>query len=179
MIACLLEEIKKEINKRHKNLMDLFLFLRNYINTYIDKYNYSYLDYYNFKNLEYCLEYFENEKFFKKEDCLNYLISGNSLDDEKSMNSSEEEILNENNIKFSDNKSIIKTIKYNNLIYFKDNIFLNPDQYDITKIDLLEFKIDSFRHILTYDLNKLGKIQSLKPAKYSNDILINFSKKKT
>ena len=95
------------------------------------------------------------------------------------MNSSEEEILNENNIKFSDNKSIIKTIKYNNLIYFKDNIFLSSDQYDITKIDLLEFKIDSFRHILTYDLNKLGKIQSLKPAKYSNDILINFSKKKT
>ena len=186
--------IKNEIKERYKNLMHLFLFLKNDINKYIDKYNYSYLDYYNYKNLEYCLEYFENEKFFKKEDCFNYLIFGNSLDDEKSINSSEEININENNsfnnflnksfllkkspfnnIKLTENKSINTKINYGGLLCFKDNIFLSFNKINITKIDLLEFKIDSFQHILTYNLNKLGKIQSLKPAKYSNDILINFS----
>ena len=47
------------------------------------------------------------------------------------MISTDEAILNENN---RDNKPKFKTIKYNNLLYFKDNIFLSSDQYDINKI---------------------------------------------
>ena len=41
-----------------------------------------------------------------------------------------------------------------------------------------EFKNFSFNHLASYNINKLGHIHSIKPAKFKNNIFINFKNRK-
>ena len=60
-----------------------------------------------------------------------------------------------------------------NLNYFKDDLFLS---YKEKSIYLYEFKNFCFKQISKYD--DICYIYSVKPAKYSNDILVRFKNKK-
>ena len=67
---------------------------------------------------------------------------------------------------------------YSNLHYFKDNIFFEIKNDRAKKyIKMLEFKEFSFKFIEKFDLGN-KKISSIKPSKYSNQILINYKRNK-
>ena len=168
---------KNDFNKRYNNLLDLFNFLKNNINDkLLNKFNYSFFDYYNYDNFKYCKNYINNEEIFQNQNYLEYLIYGKYSNKKQSINNLVENKVND--IKYKENKEIYNTIFFENLLYFKDNLFINYELNSSKKIDLFEFKQDSFQYISTYSFAKLGKIDNLKPAKYNTDILINYYKKK-
>ena len=171
------KKYKKDIEERYEKIMDYLDFLTKVMNGKLIKdFNYSYFDYYNYENFKYYLNYLNNEEIIQTKNLLEYIISGNfpeeikleDFSDEIKINNEKNE--NENNII---NKEIYKTFNYNSLQYIKNNYFMRCEKGYSRNIEIFEFNQYSFNYILTYNLGVFDRIKNIKPAKYSNDILIN------
>ena len=168
---------KNEIQERFVIFNNYLKFLKLTINKILIKnFNYLHFDYYNYKNFKYLSNYLNTEEILQNDNFLKYLSFGKFSDKEKQEN--KEDITESNSITL-DSKINIKDDKkidyYRKLIYLKDNIFF---QYSSDTIKLFEFKYKSFNHILTYSFNTPGRVDSIKHAKYSNNIFINYKNKK-
>ena len=174
-------KFKEEFDVRYEKLKRLLHFFKESINEKLLKeFNYSFFDYYNYKNFKYCINYMNEENIFQNQNYLEYLIYGNFSEEIQSEN---DKVKNENIcIKSIKNKEEYY-IKHNNsnLKYFKENIFYKTESVSKNNFGLIkffEFKEGSLQYLLSFNLDDLGRIQSLKSAKYKNNILINFKLKK-
>ena len=179
-----IKNYKKEVEERYDKIMDYLYFLANVINgKLIKEFNYSYFDYYNYENFKYCLNYLNNKEIIQSKNLLEYLISGNFSDETKLEDFSDDiKIIKEKNENrdniINENKEIYKIFNYNSLQYLKNNYFMRCQKGFSRDIEIFEFNQYSFNHILTYNLKIFDRIKNIKPAKYSNDILINIDYKK-
>ena len=150
----------EDVRKRNKNLGIFLQFLKEINEKLFKNCNFSYFNYYNFENIKYISNLINNDEFYNFDKYYDYLFFGEPL------------ILEENNGK---NKKVKNNDKLmlTNLNYFKDDLFLS---YKEKSIYLYEFKNFCFKQISKYD--DISSIYSVKPAKYSNDILVSFKNKK-
>ena len=192
-----IKEKKKEIDEKFKNLDYYFNFLIDINNKLFKRYNYSIFDYYNYENFNYIFNFINEDKIFEEKKYLDFLFSfvkNNNSDSEEENDDINSIKINENNettianlnVNNNDNDNKPKYLldfNYSNLHYFKDNIFLeisnDNERYNSKKfIKMFEFKEFSFNLIEKYDLDDHKQISSIKLAKYSNQILINYKRKK-
>ena len=181
-----IENILKRIKSYKNEIQERFVKLNNYLNflkltvneKILKDFNYLNFDYYNYKNFKYLSNYLNTEEILQNDNFIKYLAFGKYSDKIKQEN--KEDITQSYNItlekkkKKDDNK-----IDYlEELIYVKDNLFIQFDNLREITIKLFEFKYKSFNHILSYSFNDSGKLRSIKPTKYNNNILINFDNKK-
>ena len=181
-----INKYKEDLEKRYENFTNYLIFLRDSINNKLLKeFNYSFFDYYNYKNLKYCENYLDKEKLIKNENYLEYLIYGKYQEKEEetdNISQSSDVINNENEINIikPDNKEKFHIKNYKDLMYFKNNIFFQRE-YSLgwsETLNFYELKQDSFQQINTFPLNKFGKTKSIKVSKYTNNIFINYDRKK-
>ena len=175
-----IKSYKNEIQERFVKLNDYLNFLKLTVNERILKdFNYLYFDYYNYKNFKYLSNYLNTEEILQNDNFIKYLAFGKYSDKIKTEN--KEDITESNNIILDNNqknKDDIKIDYCKELIYLKDNLFIQFSNFRENTIKLFEFKYKSFNHILSYSFNDFGRVHSIKPAKYNNNIMINFNNKK-
>ena len=175
-----IKSYKNEIQERFVKLNDYLNFLKLTVNERILKdFNYLYFDYYNYKNFKYLSNYLNTEEILQNDNFIKYLAFGKYSDKIKTEN--KEDITESNNIILDNNqknKDDIKIDYCKELIYLKDNLFIQFSNFRENTIKLFEFKYKSFNHILSYSFNDSGRVHSIKPAKYNNNIMINFNNKK-
>ena len=175
-----IKSYKNEIEERFVKLNDYLNFLKLTVNERILKdFNYLYFDYYNYKNFKYLSNYLNTEEILQNDNFIKYLAFGKYSDKIKTEN--KEDITESNNIILDNNqknKDDIKIDYCKELIYLKDNLFIQFSSFRENTIKLFEFKYKSFNHILSYSFNDSGRVHSIKPAKYNNNIMINFNNKK-
>ena len=175
-----IKSYKNEIQERFVKLNDYLNFLKLTVNERILKdFNYLYFDYYNYKNFKYLSNYLNTEEILQNDNFIKYLAFGKYSDKIKTEN--KEDITESNNIILDNNqknKDDIKIDYCKELIYLKDNLFIQFSSFRENTIKLFEFKYKSFNHILSYSFNDSGRVHSIKPAKYNNNIMINFNNKK-
>ena len=179
-----IKERKKLIDKRYEKLEDYFELLLDINSKLFNKFNYSIFDYHNFENLKYMNKLFNYQTIFEEKRYINYMAFGESLkmdDDQmeikKINNTQKEQNIKENNknyVVFNDYGGSMEYLKDNLFYSIKYKSWLNNDQY----IKLYEYKDFSFEQIFNYDISYLTRIDTIKKAKYSNYLLINFEKKK-
>ena len=155
--------ILEDINKRSYQLNKYIEFLEEISDKLFENYNCYFFDYYNFENIKYLSKLINNEDLYDTNKYIDYLLFGENLNFEENNKIIKKKETNNNDFMF------------NNLEYYKDNLFIS---YQDKSIYLYEFKNFSFQEITKYEANYLGQIHSVKPAKYSNDIFINFKNKK-
>ena len=169
-----IEKCKENILERYKKIIDFLSFLSSHINDkLIKQFNFSFFDYYNYENFKYCINFLNKDEIFQNNNYINYLINGKHTYENKSDNNSNKEKIDKI---IMENKELYDIKYHYNLIYYKDNLFL--DIGNLKSINLFEFKKHSFEAIAEYKLRDLGDINTIKIAKYNKDILINFDKKK-
>ena len=162
------EFILKDVKQRSKILIEFLAILLEINDTIFQNYNKTLFDYYNYENIKYISNLVKNEKIMEKDNYFCYLLFGEELTINK--NEIKNNLYHKNNKERKNNKIILS-----NLNYFKDNLFIANEE---KLISMNEFKNFSFNHLASYDTNKLGKIHFIKPAKFKNNIFINFKNKK-
>ena len=168
-----IEICKNDVLERYNKITGFLNFLNNNINEKLLKqFNFSFFDYYNYENFKYCNNFINKDIFLQNNNYINYLINGKNADENKSDNNNKDKIDKE----IVENKEIYNIKYFSSLIYYKDNFFM--DIGGLKNIILYEFTKHSFKYITEYKLTDLGDVHSIKVAKYNNDILINFDKKK-
>jgi len=118
----------------------------------LKNFNYTIIDDYNYDNLNYLLNYQkENDEILNENNFLNYIIYGKFLNNNKI---NENDIVNNTNMINQEEKNYKKEYiinNFNNLKYFKDNIFYM--HYD-TDINLFEYNNFSFKHLFLFKIKK-------------------------
>ena len=173
-----INKYKSDFLERYDNLNNLLLFLLHSINgKLIKNFNFSFYDYYNYENLEYCLDFLKNQEIIQNENYLEYLISGSFKKNSNCCSNYEKIEKSLENTNHFENEAY-NISNYGGLQYYKSNLFFKTKINFDKKIQFYEFKNFSFQHILTFSLENLGRIQSIKPAKYNDVIFVNFYSKK-
>ena len=176
--------IIEEINERFKKIKAYLSFLVEVCEYLLKKFNYSNYNYHNYKNYNYFYNYIVNEGNIKIDNYLNYIINGKSLSN-NNYNSKKESLILKNQVSLPNNnlknkllnpivKNEISQYEINNLIYFKDNIFISFKQENglETKINLYEYKDYSFNYLSSYPFKHYIQIKVLKKSNYLNYLFI-------
>ena len=156
------EKKKEEINRRYN---ELNIFLQTLINInyrLLRCFNYTIYDNYNYNNFDYLYNIQKTGDLFDKKIYINYLLNGANLDDnnkdDKEKNKAKLEL--QKNIKdLTINEHFNFINNYNNLKYFKNNIFYyfeegNDFNNYNNSIQLFEINESSLKHIYTYIIGK-------------------------
>ena len=164
-----LEELKKDFEDRQNKLYK-YLNLLNKLNSLLLKnFNYTIIDDFNYDNFNYLLNLQKNDEILNEKNFFNYIVYGTFLNNNK---------LNESNI-VNNNTNIIKQEEkidkkeyvinnYNNLKYFKDNIFYTHSDYDTT-INLFEYDNFSFKHLYSFEMKEnYYNVESLIKSNYDH-----------
>ena len=156
------DKILEDTRIRCKKFSQFLKFLEEISDKLFKNYNSSFFDYYNFENIKYISDLINDRDFYNFDKYFDYLQCGLTL-------KIDENIIKNNKIKIKE-KLVLE-----NLNYYKDNLFIShKDKF----IYLYEYENFNFKQIMKYDFISIGKIDSIKPAKYSDNILINFKLKK-
>ena len=148
-----IEKLMKEFETRQNKLYKYLKFLNNVNDLLLKHFNYTIIDDYNYDNLNYLLNYQKNDEILNENNFFNYIVYGKFLNNNK---------INEFNIVNNNNTNIINQEEknpkeeyvinnYNNLKYFKDNIFYI--HYD-TDINLFEYNNFSFKHLSLFKMKE-------------------------
>ena len=164
-----LEELKKDFEDKQNKLYK-YLNLLNKLNSLLLKnFNYTIIDDFNYDNFNYLLNLQKNDEILNEKNFFNYIVYGTFLNNNK---------LNEINI-VNNNTNIIKQEEkidkkenvinnYNNLKYFKDNIFYTHSDYDTT-INLFEYDNFSFKHLYSFEMKEnYYNVESLIKSNYDH-----------
>ena len=172
--------LKKDLEEKFKELESLFDFIEKLNEKLFQKYNFEIDEFNNYENINYINRYINNEKILRVETYLNYLFFNQKLDlEEKEITA-----ISIDNKKVISNRNFYSYYNYNDLEFFRDNLFFEKQIADFRRLNLeknitlFELKNYSFKNIVTYSLDKFKNIDKIKPAKYGNYFLINFEKKK-
>ena len=165
-LSTIIQKEKELILNRYEKLKQFLDFLLR-INKYLLNYNYTIYDKYNYENINYIINFEENEECFKKQNYLNYLHLGTFFDYEQKNESNTNEGINRT-------RNIIGKYDYiqnwNNLKYFKNNIFFSHDNNNLL---FYEYKDYFIRFIYLYPTDEPKK--TIKKNS-DNIFLINYHK---
>ena len=158
------KSIVDEVIKRSKKLNQYLEFLNEINNKLFQNYNGTFFDYYNFENIKYISNLLNKEELYNTDKYIDYILGKHNLNiEEISIIKRKEK---------NQNKLIL-----DNLEYYKDNLFISYKDknkfiylYEYSNFDLIEKS--------KYNVGNCGQIHSIKSAKYSNNIIINFKNKK-
>ena len=145
-----IKSYKNEIQERFVKLNNYLNFLKLTVNEkLLNDFNYLYFDYYNYKNFKYLSNYLNTEEILQNDNFIKYLTFGKYSD--KIKNENKEDITEINNITLDNNKKNKDDIKidyFKDLIYLKDNLFIQFNTFTELTIKLFEFKYKSFNYNL-------------------------------
>ena len=177
-ISLKIKNYKNEIDKRFIEIDGFFQFLKNINRNLLNNFNSNYFDYYNFENFNYLFDSLKNENIFDFDRYKNYLFMNKDKSKNKEVekpDKTRKEILNEMRKNRRENEVNYNYIQnLNKLEYLKENIFY---VFDKSFIKFFKFENYSFASTMYYDLGKF-KLCNIKPAKFSDKILLNFEFKK-
>ena len=156
------DKILEDTRIRCKKFTQFLKFMEEINDKLFKNYNSSFFDYYNFENVKYISDLINDDEFYDMDKYYKYLQCGLSLK------------IEENYIK-KNKKPKKEKLVLENLNYYKNNYFIS---YKDKFLYLYEYENFNFKQITKYDFISIGKIDSIKPAKYCDNILINFKLKK-
>ena len=160
-------EYKSEIDRRYRKINGFLYFMKNININLLNNFNYNCYDYYNFSNFNYLYNSLKNEEIFDASKYKNYLFNIDNKETKEDEGIAPIKGLHKNE------KDSNYITNLNRLEYLKDNIFYVFDK----TLNFFAFENYSFKPIFNFDLSKF-RIKNLQPAKYSNQIFINFELKK-
>ena len=160
-----IEKLKKEFEDRQNKLYQYLKFLNKVNDLIIKNFNFSIIDDYNYDNFNYLLNHQKNDEILNENNFFNYMMYGKFLNNNQI---NEINIINNNpkinnqEEKYNKNQYVIKN--YNELNYFKDNIFYKLGELDI---NLFEYNNFSFKHLCSFQF-KSSKVGSLIVSNYDH-----------
>ena len=182
-IQLIIDDIKdfhEKLMERYNNLLSYLKFLKEYlIGKLINKFNNKYFDYNNYQNFKYCYTFLNQEKIFQGKRYINYIINNEPINEQIDEMILDKDSTKKKEQKKIDNNNSYEKLRLKDLRYFKDNIFFNSNKL-LNTITFYELKTDNFQLLFKFCPSKLriSTIHSIKPAKYSNKLLVNFSFRK-
>ena len=162
-----LDKIAEEFEERHNKLCKYLKFLSHLNNSLLKNFNFTILDDYNYDNFNYLLNHQKNDEILNEKNFFNYVVYGSFLNNNKineiNIVNNNSDIINQKE-KYEKKENIINN--YNNLKYFKDNIFYF--HYDMD-INLFEYTNFSFKHLCSFKMDKqYNKFESLIKSNYDH-----------
>jgi len=152
-----IKKLKKEFEDRQNKLYQYLNFLNKVNNLLLKNFNFSIIDDYNYDNFNYLLNHQKNDELLNENNFFNYMMYGKFLNNNQI---NEINIVNNgkiNNQEENYNKTQYDIKDFNELNYFKDNIFYELGELDI---NLFEYTNFSFKHLCSFkfESNKVGSL---------------------
>ena len=160
-----IKKLKNEFEDRQNKLYQYLNFLNMVNDLILKNFNFSIIDDYNYDNFNYLLNHQKNDEILNENNFFNYMMYGKFLNNNQI---NEINIINNNpkinnqEEKYNKNQYVIKN--YNELNYFKDNIFYKLGELDI---NLFEYNNFSFKHLCSFQF-KSSKVGSLILSNYDH-----------